>query len=89
MNDALKFEQRAYETKDGIKLYRFLGRELSGYPKQLQFDNWGKWENCPNINIHQRIQLENTNCLHHWSRLFATTVYCKNCGVVTANDGTK
>ena len=89
----MKHEKRAYETKDGTKIYRFSGRFSTGYPKDLEaMDARGSWFPCPNVNIGRRIMLEevdNPACAagdHHMSRLTISSIHCKVCGLVLEKD---
>lgn len=89
MKNQIKNE-RAYETEAGLHHYRFDGRFLSGYPRNLQaleFGAWGKWVDCPNISIANKIQNE-IICKknHHWSRLTLNSNHCKTCGIIIKID---
>jgi len=80
-------EERAYETKDGLKCYRFLGRHASGYPTCLEAREhgaYGQYVPCPNVNVGIRIQREKLceGGRHEWSRLTMSDWHCKACGVV-------
>jgi hypothetical protein len=80
-------EERSYETKNGLKCYRFSGRHVSGYPAWLEVREhgaYGRYISCPNVNVGIRIQREKPceSGRHEWSRLTMRDWYCKTCGVV-------
>ena len=89
------WEERVYERGPMLPYkgkggrYRFNGRSLSGYPKDLQaHDDAIGWSPCPNVNIGIRIQREDEffpECVkgnHDWSRFNVAQWNCKRCGVV-------
>ena len=89
------WEERVYERGPMLPYkgkggrYRFNGRFLSGYPKDLQaYDDDTGWMPCPNVNIGIRIQREDElfpECAkgkHDWSRYTTSQWNCKRCGVV-------
>lgn len=89
------WEERVYERGPMLPYkgrggrYRFSGRFLSGYPKDLQvYDHATGWSECPNVNIGIRIQREDElfpECVrgeHDWSRLTVSQWNCKRCGGV-------
>ena len=89
------WEERVYERGPMLPYkgkggrYRFRGRSLSGYPKDLQaYGDAIGWSPCPNVNIGVRIQREDEffpECVkgnHDWSRLTVSQWHCKRCGVV-------
>ena len=93
------WEERIYERgpmlpyKGSGGRYRFRGRFLSGYPKDLQVYSFATgWGECPNVNIAIRIQHEDElfpECVrgeHDWSRYTARRWHCKRCGGVIDND---
>lgn len=93
-----QWEERIYERghllpyKGRGGRYRFNGRTVSGYPRDLQIhDHETGWSACPNVNIGIRIQREDEffpECVkgyHDWSRLTETQWNCKRCGGVIAH----
>ena len=79
-----------YKGKGGR--YRFNGRFLSGYPKDLQvYDDATGWSPCPNVNIGIRIQHEDElfpECAkgnHDWSRYTTDQWNCKRCGIINGH----
>jgi len=88
MDNSLQYEERVYETSEGVRGYRFRGRDAhSGYPENLECRSdgaIGAFVPCMDEVVACRIQSE-TLCngiRHHWSRLTAQTWHCKNCGIV-------
>ena len=79
-----------YKGKGGR--YRFNGRFLSGYPKDLQvYDDDTGWSPCSNVNIGIRIQHEDElfpECVkgnHDWSRFTTSQWNCKRCGIINGH----
>ena len=92
------WEERVYERgpmlpyKGGGGRYRFNGRFLSGYPKDVQvYDDAIGWSPCPNVNIGIRIQHEDArfpecvNGNHDWSRFNVSQWNCKRCGIINGH----